>query len=74
MYDCIHPVCRAWRKLTAGRQVDDIAIACIGSTTAIAAEKQGFQNVHYPEQPGIEGFVTAVTDALSQQHKHAVQV
>lgn len=54
--------------------VDDMAIACIGSTTAIAAEKAGFGNVHYPEQPGIDGFVTAVTDALNHRHKQAVQV
>ena len=66
--------CRARSKQTAGKHVDSIAVACIGSTTAIAAEKQGFYNVHYPEQPGIEGFVTAVTDALNAQQKQAVQV
>lgn len=65
--------CRAWRKLTAGMAVDDMAVACIGSTTAIAAEKQGFRNVHYPERPGISGFVNAVTDALKHQHKPVVQ-
>lgn len=43
----------------------DIAVACIGSTTAIAAEKQGFQRVYFPDQPGIEGFVSAITDALN---------
>ena len=56
---------RAWRRLTDGQLVGDIAIACIGSTTAIAAEKQGFQQVFFPDQPGIEGFVAAIQDALS---------
>lgn len=56
---------RAWRRITAGRDVADVAVACIGSTTAIAAEKQGFQRVYFPDQPGIEGFVSAITDALS---------
>lgn len=59
---------RAWRRITAGRDVAHIAVACIGSTTAIAAEKQGFQRVYFPDQPGIEGFVSAITDALSNAH------
>lgn len=59
---------RAWRRITAGRDVADIAVACIGSTTAIAAEKQGFHHVYFPDQPGIDGFVSAITDALSNAH------
>lgn len=62
---CLCVCGRAWRKITAGRDVADIAVACIGSTTAIAAEKQGFQRVYFPDQPGIEGFVSAITDALT---------
>ncbi len=61
-------MCRAWRRVTAGQDVANIAVACIGSTTAIAAEKQGFQQVYFPDQPGIEGFVSAITDALNSVH------
>lgn len=64
----MHVCGRAWRKVTAGRNVADTAVACIGSTTAIAAEKQGFQQVYFPDQPGIEGFVAAITDALNSPH------
>ena len=42
-----------------------MGIACIGSTTAIAAQKQGFQHVYFPQQPGIEGFVLSIMDALN---------
>ena len=59
---------RAWRRVTAGWKLADMAVACIGSTTAIAAEKQGFQRVFFPDQPGIEGFVSAITDALNRAH------
>lgn len=56
---------KAWRKLINDQDVGDSVIACIGSTTAIAAEKQGFSHVYFPEQPGIGGFVTAIKDALA---------
>ncbi|KAL3159027.1 hypothetical protein ABBQ32_011027 [Trebouxia sp. C0010 RCD-2024] len=59
---------KAWRRITAGRDVADIAVACIGSTTAIAAEKQGFQRLYFPDQPGIKGFVSAIIDALNSAH------
>ena len=48
----------------SGQDVAGIAFACIGSTTAIFAEKQGFEHVHFPEQPGIDGFVSAILEAL----------
>ncbi len=59
-----HVTCRAWQQLTRHQDVDSIAVACIGSTTAIAAEKQGFKHVYFPEQPGLDGFVVSITDAL----------
>ncbi len=66
--DCKHAsygTCRAWQQLTRHQDVGSIAIACIGSTTAIAAQKQGFRHVYFPEQPGIDGFVVSITDALT---------
>lgn len=59
-----HVTCRAWQQFTRHQDVDSIAVACIGSTTAIAAEKQGFKHVYFPEQPGLDGFVVSITDAL----------
>lgn len=55
---------KAWQQLTKHQDVGSIAVACIGSTTAIAAQKQGFRHVYFPEQPGMDGFVVSITDAL----------
>lgn len=56
--------CRAWRKLIGDQDLNTSIIACIGSTTAVAAEKQGFTHIYFPEQPGIDGFVAAIKDGL----------
>lgn len=43
---------------------DEIAVACIGETSAFAARKAGFSRVSFPENPGMEGWITAVSDAM----------
>lgn len=43
---------------------EDIAVACIGETSASAARKAGFRHVHYPDKPGTEGWITAICDAV----------
>ena len=42
----------------------DLAVACIGETSANAARKAGFLNVHYPDKPGIEGWLSAIVEAM----------
>ena len=46
-----------------------VAAACIGSTTADAARKAGFERVFAPEEPGLAGFVEAVVEALEERRK-----
>lgn len=46
-----------------------VAAACIGSTTADAARKAGFERVFAPEEPGLAGFVEAVVEALEEMKK-----
>lgn len=41
-----------------------LQIACIGTTSAKAARKAGFTNIHYPTSPGIEGWIDAIRDAI----------
>lgn len=43
---------------------EDIAVACIGETSAKAAKSAGFSQVHYPERPGIEGWISAICEAM----------
>lgn len=41
-----------------------LAVACIGETSATAARKAGFVKVHYPHNPGLQGWVEAIEEAL----------
>lgn len=43
---------------------EELTVACIGETSAAAARKAGFKNVHYPEKPGTEGWIEAICHAL----------
>lgn len=53
---------RSWAKHVG---VDEgMIVACIGETSAQAAKKVGFKRVHYPDRPGLDGWVTAVADAM----------
>lgn len=58
---------RAWVGL-AGVEVANAKVnACIGSTSARACAKEGITRcVHYPEAPGIEGWVDAVLDGCRE--------
>ncbi|XP_051124277.1 uroporphyrinogen-III synthase, chloroplastic isoform X2 [Andrographis paniculata] len=58
---------RAWVSLIPDSQQWDNAVACIGETTAIAAKKLGLRNVYFPENPGIEGWVNSIVEALRVQ-------
>lgn len=45
------------------------AAACIGQTSAIAAKKAGFTRIFYPDNPGIDGWVQSILEAL-EAHTH----
>ncbi|KAH7426407.1 hypothetical protein KP509_10G001000 [Ceratopteris richardii] len=42
------------------------AAACIGQTSAVAAQKAGLKRVFYPENPGIEGWLQSIIEALEE--------
>eukprot|EP00250_Pteridium_aquilinum_P018389 c24064_g1_i1 orf=226-1101(+) len=43
------------------------AAACIGHTSAVAAQKAGLKRVFYPESPGIDGWLQSILEALQTQ-------
>ncbi|XP_074279294.1 uroporphyrinogen-III synthase, chloroplastic [Silene latifolia] len=55
---------RAWVELIRSTEQWNNAVACIGETTGRAAKKWGLQNVYYPSNPGLEGWVGTILDAL----------
>ncbi|KAL0351969.1 UNVERIFIED_CONTAM: Uroporphyrinogen-III synthase, chloroplastic [Sesamum calycinum] len=60
---------RAWVSLIPEAQQWDNAVACIGETTAVAAKKLGLQNVYFPANPGLEGWVNSILEALQVQNQ-----
>ncbi|CAL1410831.1 unnamed protein product [Linum trigynum] len=61
---------RAWLKLVSSESGHwDNSVACIGETTASAAKRLGFKNVYYPTQPGLEGWVVSISEALRVHEK-----
>ncbi|KAF5468316.1 hypothetical protein F2P56_012475 [Juglans regia] len=60
---------RAWVKLISESMWCNHSVACIGETTALAAKTLGLQNVYYPTQPGLEGWVDGILEALGA-HDH----
>ncbi|KAL8058841.1 hypothetical protein ABFX02_03G047300 [Erythranthe guttata] len=60
---------RAWISLIPETRKWDNAVACIGETTAVSAKKQGLRNVYYPENPGIEGWVNSILEALQVENQ-----
>ncbi|KAI3889788.1 hypothetical protein MKX03_033826 [Papaver bracteatum] len=56
---------RAWVNLISEAESWDNAVACIGETTALAAKRLGLKNVYYPTNPGLEGWVGSILEALS---------
>ncbi|KAF3786898.1 Uroporphyrinogen-III synthase [Nymphaea thermarum] len=54
----------AWVRLISKSDSWDNSVACIGVTTALAAKKLGLKKVYHPENPGIEGWVESILEAL----------
>ncbi|GMH16676.1 hypothetical protein Nepgr_018517 [Nepenthes gracilis] len=55
---------RTWVELVPSKELWNNAVACIGETTGLTAKGLGLQNVYYPENPGLEGWVSSILDAL----------
>ncbi|KAJ0246368.1 Uroporphyrinogen-III synthase [Hirschfeldia incana] len=55
---------RAWMNLIENEKHWSNSVACIGETTASAARRLGFKKVYHPEQPGLEGWVESIMEAL----------
>ncbi|GAB2291381.1 hypothetical protein Dimus_025639 [Dionaea muscipula] len=60
---------RSWVELIPSREVWNKAVACIGETTGLAAKRLGLLNVYYPENPGLEGWICSILDALHVHHQ-----
>ncbi|BDA51009.1 probable uroporphyrinogen-III synthase [Coccomyxa sp. Obi] len=65
---------KAWLACVGDQRSADVAIACIGSTSANAAEKLGLKRIYYPDSPGLEGFVTSIMEALEAAEPSAALV
>ncbi|CAO2837146.1 unnamed protein product [Amaranthus hypochondriacus] len=63
---------RAWMKIIPSAEQWNNAVACIGETTGLAAKSLGLQNVYYPLNPGLEGWVDSILDALKQDQAQNV--
>lgn len=44
---------------------EHMIVACIGETSAKAARKAGFTRVHFPQQPGLDGWLVAISEAMA---------
>ncbi|KAL8145131.1 uroporphyrinogen-III synthase, chloroplastic [Apium graveolens] len=55
---------RAWVNLIPDLERWDYSVACIGETTALAAKRMGLKNVYHPTNPGLEGWVDSILEAL----------
>ncbi|XP_019152742.1 PREDICTED: uroporphyrinogen-III synthase, chloroplastic isoform X1 [Ipomoea nil] len=60
---------RAWANLVPALEEWGNAIACIGETTALAAKRLGLRNVYHPENPGLDGWVDSILEALGVLEK-----
>ncbi|KAL1543242.1 uroporphyrinogen-III synthase [Salvia divinorum] len=60
---------RAWVSLIPEEQQWDNAVACIGETTALVAKKLGMKNIFFPANPGIEGWIDSILEALEAQNQ-----
>lgn len=53
---------KSWvRNVGVGEQT---IVACIGQTSANACKQAGFKRVHYPDAPGLDGWMTAIFEAM----------
>ncbi|KAL4281386.1 hypothetical protein GQ457_03G039320 [Hibiscus cannabinus] len=55
---------RAWVNLISEPDSWSNAVSCIGETTASAAKRLGLRNVYFPVQPGLDGWVGSILEAL----------
>lgn len=57
---------KAWLKNTVDFETPRALASCIGETSATACRKHNWEecNVFFPEKPGVDGWATAVVDAL----------
>lgn len=57
---------KAWLKNTASIDAPRAIAACIGETSASACRKNEWEesSIFYPEKPGVDGWASAVVDAL----------
>nr|XP_029121454.1 uroporphyrinogen-III synthase, chloroplastic isoform X3 [Elaeis guineensis] len=55
---------RAWINIISKLEDWDNSVACIGETSALAAKRLGLKNVYYPTNPGLEGWVDSILEAL----------
>ena len=57
---------RAWVQFVGEETAQRVAVACIGSTSARAADKLGLKNVYYPDEPGMDTFASTIEEALDK--------
>jgi uroporphyrinogen-III synthase len=55
---------KAWVEHVGQARAKEMTIACIGSTSARAAEKLGLKKVLFPEHPGLDMFVQTICEAV----------
>jgi uroporphyrinogen-III synthase len=55
---------KAWCALLPPAAARAPAVACIGETSATACSAAGLERIHFPDAPGVDGWVEAVADAL----------
>ncbi|GLT57917.1 hypothetical protein SLA2020_308540 [Shorea laevis] len=55
---------RAWVNLISEVDQWRNSVACIGETTASATKRLGLKNVYYQTQPGLEGWIDSILEAL----------
>lgn len=60
---------RSWVNLISEPDSWSNAVACIGETTASAAKRLGLRNVYFPMQPGLDGWVGSILEALRAHDK-----
>ncbi|CAH9111236.1 unnamed protein product [Cuscuta epithymum] len=59
----------AWSNIIPSMEEWGNAVACIGETTALAAKRLGLRNVYYPKNPGVDGWVDSILEALGVLEK-----
>ncbi|KAJ3673704.1 hypothetical protein LUZ60_005696 [Juncus effusus] len=59
---------RVWVSLVSKYEWDS-SVACIGETTATTAKELGLNHVYFPSNPGIEGWVEIILEALKSSNQ-----